>query len=90
MEVTIKITSNEALALQQKNSSPDVPGELLQAIEELGVALKPLHPGAKDPDLFTYFKVEVQNFAEAERAVNRLSRCQNVEAAYLKPADELP
>ncbi|MGH9902135.1 MAG: hypothetical protein ACRD68_10050, partial [Pyrinomonadaceae bacterium] len=64
--------------------------ELLRAAEDLGVELRPLDAGADSPALSRYFTVEVPNREAAERVVARLRRCGAVEAAYLKPPDEMP
>lgn len=55
-----------------------------------GVALQPMHPGTDDPDLMRFFTVEVPDGASAEQVVARLQEDTEVEAAYLKPPDEMP
>jgi hypothetical protein len=52
--------------------------------------LEPLHPGAEEPHLASYFTVEVQDPATADQVIARLKHCHAIEAAYLKPPDELP
>lgn len=64
--------------------------ELVNAAAELGVTLKPVHPGQTHPLLAPYFMVEVQNRETAEKVLDRLQRFNIVEAAYLKPEDQLP
>jgi len=64
--------------------------ELQQISEELGVVLKPMHPGAEDTLLAPYFIVEVSDSAAAERVIARFQQHRAIEAAYLKPPDEMP
>ncbi len=64
--------------------------ELLRLMRELGLTLEPMHPLAEEPELQTYFTVEVPDAQMAEPIAQRLRGCAAVEAAYLKPMDELP
>jgi hypothetical protein len=57
---------------------------------QLGVALRPMHPGIRDPALASYLVAEVTDPTEAERIAARLRSCADVKAAYVKPADQLP
>jgi hypothetical protein len=90
MYITIQLQREAAQALQGQQPETKAAEQVLKAANELGVELKPMHPGATDPDLASYFFVEVPDAATAEKAVSRLSSCSAIEAAYLKPADELP
>ncbi len=64
--------------------------ELLRLTRELGITLEPMHPQAEEPELRTYFTPEVSDAQTAEHVVERLRDCAAIEAAYLKPPDELP
>jgi hypothetical protein len=59
-------------------------------LEKLGVELEPMHPGTRDPFLAPYFIVEVPDSETAERIVTHLRQSGAIEAAYIKPLDELP
>ena len=59
-------------------------------VEEFGVVLEPLHPDTEDPSLISYFTIEVPDHATADRVIARLLQSKGIEAAYLKPPDELP
>lgn len=74
------------------SSQPDArrAAELLRVADELGITLEPMHEGAEEPELQTYFTVEVPDAQTAERIAERLRACAAIEAAYLKPTDELP
>jgi hypothetical protein len=64
--------------------------ELLNATEELGVRLEPVHPGQTHPLLAPFFMVDVPTRETAEKVIDGLSRFKTVEAAYLKPEEEAP
>lgn len=90
MYVTIQLRQDVAIALQQRQLNTPAAQELLKTAQELGVVLKPMHPGARDSYLAPYFTAEVPNSATAERVIKHLQNCEAVEAAYVKPADEMP
>ena len=64
-------------------------GGIAQAVVS-GVVLQPIHPGTSDPDLMRFFTVEVLDRASAEQLIARLQQDAEVEAAYIKPPDEMP
>jgi hypothetical protein len=90
MHVTIRLRPDAALTLHGRQPPTSESEELLQTVEQLGMRLEPMHPGAAEPHLASYFTVEVQDPATAERMIARLQHCPAIEAAYLKPPDELP
>jgi hypothetical protein len=49
-----------------------------------------MHADTSGPKLAAYFKVEVPDRKTAERVITSLNRISAVEAAYWKPAEELP
>lgn len=90
MHVTIQLSAVVARTLHRRESPTTESQELLKIAEELGVSLEPVHPGAEDPLLAPYFRVDVSDSATAERVIAHLRQSKAVEAAYLKPPDELP
>ena len=90
MQLTTRVRSDVASVLHHRRAAAPGSEELLQAAEELGMVLEPVHPNAEDPHLAPYFTVEVSDPATAEQAISRLQDCEAVEAAYLKPPDEMP
>jgi uncharacterized protein with GYD domain len=89
--ITIQLQKDAARALQGvRAAETEEVKQVKKAARELGVELKPMNPGVTDPDMASYFFVEVPDAATAERVISRLSSCSAIEAAYLKPADELP
>ncbi len=89
--ITVKVSKKATGSLQKRKSSTSkFLDELLVVEKDLGILLEPLHPGAGDPYLSPYFKVRVPDHATATKVINRLLNCKAIEAAYIKPSDELP
>lgn len=86
----IRVRTDVALALHQRQPHTALSKELLQTVKKLDLVLKPLHPGTEDPRLISYFVVKVPDPTTAERVRDRLQHCQAIEAAYIKPPDEMP
>lgn len=80
MQVIVKVRSGTGQALRRGDS-------LTRITEELGVVPEPQHPGIDDPELSSYFSIEVPDAAEAERVIDRLRNSEAIEGAYLKPPD---
>ena len=96
MRVIVQLQEDAAMELQQgqdRTSSPVTSSEtkeLLDAAAGLGARLEPLHPGQTHPLLTPYFMVEVADREAAQKVIDSLSRFQIVEAAYLKPEEQMP
>lgn len=90
MNITIQLQKEAASALQGEGPETEASREINEAAREMGIRLRPLHPGTKDPNLASYFYAEVPDAATAERVLSRLGNCGAINAAYLKPPDELP
>ena len=80
----------EALALQKRETTHPALQQILQILKELGLVLRPVHPGATDPLLAPYFTAEVRDIDQAEQVIQRLRQISVVEAAYVKPPAEMP
>lgn len=88
--VTVKLSLDTALALQnQKQASSDLK-ELLQVVNELRIKLTPMHPGAQDALLAPWYTIMLTDNVTATHVLVRLQNCKGVEAAYIKPPTELP
>lgn len=90
MVITVQIAADVARALQQKAHESDDSRRLLQALDELGVMLKPMHPRTDEPALSGWFTIEAPDLAVAEHVIGRLQERREIEAAYIKPPDEMP
>ena len=57
-------------------------------LKKSGRTLAPMHPTTRDVSLDSFFLVEIDDPVEAARVAEALLKEPEVEAAYLKPADE--
>ncbi len=89
MEISVQLRPDLALAFQRADESAPEAEELGRQVEALGVRLEPVHPGETDALLARFFVVQAPD-EEAERIRAELAALSGVEAAYLKPAAELP
>lgn len=90
MQVTVQVSANVARVLHQRSPPTAESKALLRMIETFGLALCPMHRDSDDPNLQSYFTVEVPDYATAQRVTDRLRQSGAIEAAYVKPPDELP
>ena len=97
MRVMIQLREDVAQELQKQHLHPgSVPKrkpeteQLLNAVTKLGGRLSPVHPGQTHPTLVPYFMVETKDRMTAEQLIARLQQFNIVEAAYLRPEEELP
>ncbi len=58
--------------------------------KQRGGLLEPLHPRVADQELRRYFVVRMEDAQKAEKLAGELRALPQVEAAYIKPAGELP
>jgi hypothetical protein len=96
MRVMIQLREDAAMEMQNQSgqaesmqSNPETE-RLRKATEELGVRLEPVHPGQTHPLLAPFFMIEVPDKETAEKTIRRLRRFKVVEAAYVKPDEQLP
>lgn len=91
MEISVQVRPDLAPAVQGREAPPVEVDDLSRRLQELGVGLQPVHPGADDPLLAPYFTVEVPDDEElAARVLAVLEESGAVEAAYVKPPAEPP
>ena len=90
LQVIVQVKLEVARQLRQQQPSTDISRMIEQTVKQLGGRLNPVHLDTTDPLLLPFFQVQVSNPQTADQIVAALSQCEGVEAAYLKPADELP
>lgn len=89
MEVKLYLTRAAAAGLRgEAPATPEV-AELNAALGELGLTLRPAHPGVEEPLLATEYTGRVDGMEAGARVVERLRRCAAVDSVYLKP-DAMP
>ena len=85
-QLVVQLTGKAAAAFA---SGEGPAAAVRQALDQLGVALAPLHPGIDDEQLATYYAAELASQAGA-KAAERLRSVPGVTAAYVKPKIALP
>jgi hypothetical protein len=90
MQITVQVTQEAADVLEGKTTPSDEEHDLRQLVRTFGATLEPLHPGSSDPTLRTFFMVDIADADMAGRVLEALQRHPAVEAAYIKPMEELP
>ena len=90
MQVIIQVSADVAGALHQKSPSTVESQAIVGALEEAGLILEPMHPNTDDPTLQSFFIVEVHDQETAQQVIDRLQSLDGIEAAYVKPPDEMP
>ncbi|QZZ20028.1 hypothetical protein J5X98_22480 [Leptothermofonsia sichuanensis E412] len=89
MQVIVKVSTDVTDNLYQAGSRNQTE-ELLEALNDFGLALQPMHPGVTDPELRSYFTVAAPDPVTAQQVIDRLQPMNAVEAAYVKPPDAMP
>ena len=91
MQISVQVRPSAVPALRGGEPPAADVQDLREQLEELGVDLQPVHANADDPLLTPHFTVEVPDDEElAARILAVLAQSAVVDAAYVKPADELP
>ena len=90
MRVSIKLNSQTASELHGEAATSKRTRALVKTARTYGAALQPMHPGTDDPELRSYFFVDVDEEASAEEVAEALREHEAVEGAYIKPPDALP
>ena len=89
MQVVVRVVGRDADELLRGPGEGAAPA-LEPVTRRAGVNLAPQHPGAADPDLRRWFVAEVGDRVAAEQLAAELRSVAGVEAAYVKPEEELP
>ena len=90
VEVMVQLAPDAAQAV---HADGDLPRELRDATERLralGLAFEPLHPGAQDRSLASWFRVSVEDEPTAELVAAALRDSPVVEGAYVEPLSAPP
>jgi hypothetical protein len=89
VDVTVKVSAEIAGALRGTSPSTRASDALVGICARCGTALRPMHPGARDPSLERWFVAPAPDARAARALAERLRRVPEVEAAYVKP-DAVP
>lgn len=89
-QVIVQVQLDIALQIRNQQPKTNASTAIEAQVEEFNTRLEPLHPGSTDQQLIPYFVVQTADTQTANQVMVALRRCPGVEAAYLKPLDELP
>jgi hypothetical protein len=87
--ITVQVSPELARGLRQKGVSSGPAEELKRIADEFNVSFRPLHPETNDTSLGSYLVVDVSDPGVEERVLTRLRQSPAVQAAYVKPPDEM-
>jgi hypothetical protein len=88
VEIVVQLREDVARGVSAREPEGEA-DDVRRRADELGVSIEPMHPGESDPLLTPYFVVQAPG-DDAPRIAEELSALPGVEAAYVKPAAELP
>jgi hypothetical protein len=87
----IIITSPElAAGLSAGHRSNRAVAQVLDTVKKFRLEIRRQFPAVQDPELMRYYVAEVPDETRGEAVAVALRECSGIEAAYLKPPDELP
>lgn len=89
-QLIIQVSKDVAYGLHHKGADTDGSKVLLTETNRLGLDLHAMHPDVDDAELQSYFVAELSDASIANNIIEDLMKVPNIEAAYIKPADELP
>jgi hypothetical protein len=85
VDISVKVRAGAAGPSGEATLNQDVAA----AARDLGLDLRPMHPGIDDPELASYFTADGgDDRVAAETAAARLNELDAVEGAYVSPAAE--
>lgn len=85
VDISVKLRAGTAGPSDEGDLSQDV----VAAARDMGLDLRPMHPGIDDPELASYFTADGgDDRVAAEVAAARLNELDAVEGAYVSPAPE--
>jgi hypothetical protein len=90
MQVIVHLVPDVAQEINEGNVQSATARELIGALKDLGVELRPVHPGSLDPALAATFFVEAKDLEDAQKLAARLQALGGTTAAYVKPPPAMP
>jgi hypothetical protein len=90
VNVMVQLAPEAADAVQGGRELPPELRDAEESLRPLELALEPLHPGAQDRSLASWFRISVEGETAAERVVKALGESPVVESAYVEPLSAPP
>ncbi len=90
VEVVVQLDSELAERWRRGAASSADAAQLRNVLAQAGATLQLQHPGMPDPELSRWFVAQVRDDDEGARLAVALLALRGIDAAYVKPAAELP
>lgn len=90
MQITVHLAPRVAQELKLGVAESGAAREIMSVAKDMGVELRPMHPGSTDPRMASTFVVEASDDEAAKRIAARLRELAGTEAAYIKPPPAPP
>ncbi|QQZ28035.1 hypothetical protein HMY34_04290 [Thiothrix subterranea] len=92
MEETVIVKTSPAVARVFHGKSIATPDSkaITAQLKKWNLTMLPMHPNVDDSSLISYFIIHTPNNRVTHEVINELLQLKSIEAAYSKPADELP
>ncbi len=90
LNVMVQLAPEAAVAVGTDRDTSAALREAEEKLRPLELALEPLHPGAQDRSLASWFRISVEDEATAELVLTALSDSPAVESAYVEPLSAPP
>jgi hypothetical protein len=95
MRVMTQLRPEAARELRSAQTGQNVPlspetRQLAEMANQLGVKLEPVHPGNVHSSLIPYYMIEAPDQETVDKLLEGLGQLNIVEAAYVKPDEQLP
>lgn len=94
--VTVKLRADVAASIglatptSDQRATPGPAENVIALLTEHGADIAAMHPSTTDPELQTWFLVDVADATSATGLASSLVGVDGVEAAYVQPPAELP
>lgn len=90
VELVVQLDGELAERWRRGTASGADAAQLRSVLAQAGATLQQQHPGMPDPELSRWFVAQVRDGDEGARLAAALLALHGVDAAYAKPAAELP
>jgi hypothetical protein len=89
-QVVVELEASVARSLHGVAPATPESEAIAQLAAQSGAALEPMHPQIEDPALVPFFTITAPDRTTADQLIQNLRQRRSVEAAYVKPPDEMP
>jgi hypothetical protein len=90
IDVIVRLSPEASGAVQAGQPTPSDLREAQEKLRSLGLRLEPLHTGAEDRSLASWFRIRVEDGPTAEEITAVLLTSPAVESAYVEPRSAPP